>query len=113
TGLTPDFAIPSRMIPASSGMVCWGAPSQLVAPAPTWDVPNPTNYIDCTASGGYAGPTRSALPTVGSSGTPSALPPGDGLLALTRIAHTGQDVGNNAVDFELRAPGPCVNAATS
>ncbi len=112
TGQTPDFIIPSGMIPSTSGMVCWGAPSQLVAPPPTWDATNPNNYIDCVAYGNYTGPTRSALPTIGSSGTPSALPPGDGTLALTRIAHTGQDVGNNAVDFELRAPGPCINAAT-
>lgn len=111
TGLTPDFTIPSGLIFAPAGMVCWGAPSQLFVPPPTWDATDPNNYIDCVAYGSYTGPTRGGSPTLGSSGTPSALPPGDGTLALTRIAGTGQAAGNNAVDFELRAPGPCVNAA--
>ena len=113
TGLTPDFTIPSGMIFTPSGMVCWGAPSQISVPPPTWDATNPNNYIDCVAYGNYTGPTRGASPTLGSSGTPSALPPGDGTQALTRIAHKGQEAGNNATDFALRPPGPCTNAATS
>jgi cysteine-rich repeat protein len=113
TGLTPDFTIPSGIISPTSGMVCWGAPSQIAVPPPTWDPTNPNNYIDCVAYGNYTGPTRGGAPTLGASGTPTALPPGDGTNALTRIAGKGQMVGSNATDFALRPPGPCINAAAS
>jgi cysteine-rich repeat protein len=113
TGLTPDFTFPSGIISPTSGMICWGAPSQISVPPPTWDASDPNNYIDCVAYGGYTGPTRNAAPTLGSSGAPSALPPGDGTFSLTRIARTAQMAGSNATDFALRPPGPCVNAATS
>src|SRR4029450_13166727 len=43
TGLTPDFTIPSGIISPTSGMVCWGAPSQIAVPPPTWDATNPNN----------------------------------------------------------------------
>lgn len=113
TGVTPDFTIPAGII-TPSGMVCWGAPSSIFVPPPTWDSTNPNNYIDCVAYGSYTGPTRTGSPSVGSSGTPSALPPGDGTRALTRIA--GQSTaltGNNATDFALRPPGPCRNTTAS
>ncbi len=113
SGITPDFLIPSGVISTPSGMICWGAPYMILVPPPTWDETIPNNYIDCIAYGSYTGPTRGALPTLGSSGTPSSLPPGNDTLALTRIGGSAMLVGSNSTDFALQTPGPCTNGAQS
>jgi hypothetical protein len=102
TGVTPDFEIPPG-IPTPTGMICWGAPG-VVPPNPDeWDFDKPNNYVDCVAYGGFAGATRSA------SGTPSALPPGDGTQSLARTKNTSTS-GSNDADFALATPNVCNNA---
>lgn len=105
TGLTPDFVIPPGVL-EPSGMICWGAPPDAMQhpedPA-TWDLDKPNNYINCVAYGSYAHATRT------SSGTPSALTPGDGVRSLTRIKNTSAS-GSNDMDFELATAHPCNNA---
>jgi len=55
-GVTPDFTIPSGIIPTAGGMICWGAPGS-VPPSPgSWDHTVPGNYVDCVAYGSYSGP---------------------------------------------------------
>ncbi len=56
TGLTPDFVIPASL-PVSSGMICWGKPS---------DDTDPDTYVDCVAYGGYGG----AVPALVGNPTP-------------------------------------------
>jgi hypothetical protein len=107
-GITPDFIFPAGL-DDTCGMVCWGSPSAGVPLDPdSWDITDPANYTDCVAYGGYSGPTAAG------SGTPSALPPGDGTDSLT---YTGTPsctlfdcTGNNATDFTLACPSPENNA---
>ncbi len=105
TGVAPDFVMPPGVL-QPSGMICWGAPPDATFhpedPA-TWDVDKPNNYVDCVAYGAYAHATRT------SSGTPSALTPGDGVQSLTRIKNTSA-TGSNDMDFALAAAHPCNNA---
>src|SRR5581483_6620871 len=114
SGINPDFTWDSNVagngIPTPCGQVCWGAPG-LNAPAPpgNWDRTVPNNYVDCIAYGGYTGPTKTADPdndlVSSSDGTPSASPPGDGTLSLTRVGSTN----NNLADFTLDCPSPTNN----
>jgi hypothetical protein len=102
TGILPDFPMPAGL-PASTGMVCWGAPG-VVPPAPeSWDFDKPTEYVDCVAYGAYAAITRPA------SGTPTSLGPGNGTQSLARTTGTSTS-GSNATDFALAAPHVCNNA---
>ncbi len=102
TGVTPDFEIPAGVV-APAGMICWGAPGVVPPDPATWDFEKPESYVDCVAYGGYTGPTRPA------SGTPTALPPGDGTQSLARTKGNGA-VGSNDVDFALATPNVCNNA---
>jgi hypothetical protein len=107
TGVTPDFTFQpisnNGMISyVPCGMVCWGAPSMSLLPPPdpdSWMHSDPDNYVDCVAFGGYSGNTKTT------SGTPTALMPGDGSMSLTRIGSTG----NNLADFALEPPTPTNN----
>ena len=105
TGVPPDFVIPPGIV-TPTGMICWGAPSDVPTspPDPTsWDFDKPTNYVDCVAYGSYGGFTRTQ------SGAPSSLAPGTDTQSLTRISGNFAD-GSNATDFALAAPSPCNNA---
>jgi hypothetical protein len=102
TGVTPDFEIPPGIL-TPAGMVCWGAPGIVPPPPDQWDLAKPNNYVDCVAYGGFTGTTRPA------SGTPSALPPGDGTQSLARDKGTSVS-GSNDVDFALATPNVCNNA---
>ena len=109
-GITPDFTWDPMMtgsIPASCGMVCWGAPG-ISAPMPgTWDPADPNQYVDCVAYGGYTGPRKTSIhDATPASGTPTSLLPGDGTMSLTRVSFTQ----NNANDFALACPTPQNNA---
>jgi hypothetical protein len=102
TTISADFVIPPG-IPSPTGMICWGAPG-IVPPNPAqWDLDKPNNYVDCVAYGGFTGATRNA------SGTPTALPPGDGTKSLTREKNTSVS-GSNDLDFDLATPNVCNNA---
>jgi hypothetical protein len=102
TGITPDFTMPAGLV-TPTGMICWGAPG-VVPPAPdSWDLTKPENYVDCVAYGAFSGATR---PT---SGTPTALGPGDGTQSLLRTKGTGGG-GSNDTDFALATPNVCNNA---
>ncbi|MEO6025518.1 MAG: hypothetical protein ABIR79_01445, partial [Candidatus Binatia bacterium] len=104
TGITPDFVIPPNVV-SPKGMLCWGAPGIGSPPDPSsWDMNKPESYTDCVAYGGY-----DSMKKRPSSGTPSDLPPGDGVQSLTRTKNTSA-AGNNATDFELATAGPCNNA---
>jgi cysteine-rich repeat protein len=46
-GITPDFTFTNGILPAESGMVCWGAPS---------NNGTPSQYVDCISYGDYTGP---------------------------------------------------------
>jgi hypothetical protein len=107
-GITPDFTWDpmTGSIDPTCGMVCWGArgvlsPMQMPVPSA------PDDFVDCVGYGGYSGPTKTdthdGTPT---SGTASALAPGDGTQSLTRTGFTG----NNAADFVLAAKTPTNNA---
>jgi hypothetical protein len=100
--ISADFIIEPG-IPTPTGMVCWGAPGVVPPPPGEWDLDKPENYVDCVAYGGYSGTTRPA------SGTPTALPPGDGTQSLTRTKNNGAN-GSNDVDFALATPNVCNNA---
>ena len=102
TTISADFVIPPG-IASPTGMICWGAPG-IVPPNPDqWDLDKPNNYVDCVAYGGFMGATRNA------SGTPTALPPGDGTKSLTREKNTSVS-GSNDLDFDLATPTVCNNA---
>ena len=96
-GITPDFTF-SPGIDNACGMVCWGAPVDNATFKPkdpaTWAVGTPSNYIDCWAYGGYAGPTKSG--TLVFAGTA-----GDGTQSLTRSGSS----------LALACPTPTNNAA--
>lgn len=110
-GIAPDF-IMSPGIPADCGMVCWGAPGTGTfggAGDPNlWDPSDPNQYTDCVAYGGYSGTTKTVAGYVGgpTSGTPSNLPAGDGVMSLTRTSSTN----SNIADFSLLCPTPTNNA---
>jgi hypothetical protein len=103
--ITPDFPF-SPGIPASCGMVCWGAPATGPGLTPpldpnSWDATNPANYIDCIAYGGYVG-TVHPVPVQGSTVSGN---PGDGMHSLTR---TTDGPGTN--NFDVVCPTPTNNA---
>jgi hypothetical protein len=95
SGVTPDFVMPSGIMPTGGGMICYGGGGGLVPQnPPTWDRTNFANYVDCVAYGTYAGSTNTLI------GTPTAIN-GDG--------HSLQRVGtnsthNNSVDFTCGDP---------
>jgi hypothetical protein len=105
SGLTPDFIMPSGILPTGGGMLCYGGGGGL-APQnpPSWDRTNFANYVDCVAYGTYAGSTNALI------GTPTTIN-GDG--------HSLQRVGtasthNNSVDFTCGDPlTPENNAGTT
>ncbi|HLK11944.1 MAG TPA: hypothetical protein VKW76_11225 [Candidatus Binatia bacterium] len=98
-GIAPDFTIPPG-IPATCGMICWGAPGILPPNPPTWDEKNPANYVDCVAYGGFTGRPSTT------GGMPTPLPPGDGTHGLVRTNNTHDD----AADFALACPHPTNDA---
>jgi len=114
SGIAPDFiwngTAAGAGIPASCGMVCWGAPG-IVPPSPSsWNATDPNNYVDCVAYGPYTGPRKvSQHDGTSPSGTPTPLTPGGGSLSLTRVSTTG----NNATDFALACPTPTNNAGAT
>ena len=109
-GFTPDVIFPPGIL-TPKGMVCWGAPD--FAPAPDeWPLDDdmtkeeegynfPFLYTDCVSYGGYVGPPDPVHPPA------TALPPGDGTMALQRIASPPETDANA---FELRCPTPQNNA---
>jgi hypothetical protein len=104
-GNTPDFTLAAG-IDAHCGMVCWGAPVgsdfKPVDPS-TWDLSDPTKYVDCVAYGPYTG-------TLGThSGMPTPLTPGDGVHSLTRQT----DTDDNQADFALACPTPTNDAGAT
>jgi hypothetical protein len=93
SGLTPDFLMPSGILPTAGGMVCFGGGGgSLPANPPSWDRNNFTNYIDCVAYGTYAGPPNFL------TGTPTMLN-GDGH-SLQRVSSNF----DNATDFACGDP---------
>lgn len=122
-GFTPDVIFPTGIL-TPKGMVCWGAPD--FAPAPDeWPLDDlgtpeeegynfPFLYTDCVSYGGYVGPPDPIHPPA------TNLPPGDGTMALQRIAPPPVqtieisplhlDAPPDADAFELRCPTPQNNA---
>jgi len=103
SGIQVDFEFAPDLI-AGSGMICWGAPGELLPPADpnSWDHSDPENYIDCVAYGGYDGPTNSFI------GNATALL-ADGH-SLQRISETH----DSATDFACGDPAnPTNNAGSS
>jgi len=93
SGVTPDFVMPSGILPSGGGMVCFGGGGG-IAPAnpPTWSRTKFSNYVDCVAYGTYAGSTNAHI------GTPTTLD-GDGH-SLQRAGATN----DNAADFTCGDP---------
>jgi hypothetical protein len=100
SGLTPDFIMPSGILPTGGGMLCYGGGQigghNAVVPQPpnSWSRTDFSNYVDCVAYGTYAGSTNALI------GTPTTIN-GDG--------HSLQRVGlasthNNSVDFTCGDP---------
>ena len=98
SGIQVDFEFTPGLI-QGSGMVCWGAPENLLPPPPTWDRENLANYIDCLAYGAYTGATHSH------AGTPTPLD-ADGH-SLVRIS----EEDDNALDFACGDPASPTNNA--
>jgi len=103
SGITPDFTWSNSGgadIPASCGMVCWGAPGS-VDPAPRpWDASDPFNYVDCVAYGPYDG-TPQPL-----GNPPVSATPGGGTFSLTKVGSAAD--GN---DYVPACPSPTSNPA--
>lgn len=96
-GLEPDFVIPDSL-PASGGMVCWGAPPGGPPPPGWWPHDDPDLYTDCLAYGGYTGPSNRHI------GNPEPAAPNGYSLQRSSIT------GDNAADFECSPPTPENNA---
>ncbi len=93
SGITPDFVMPSGILPTGGGMVCFGGGGGLLpANPPSWSRTTFSNYVDCVAYGTYSGPTNVLF------GTPTTID-GDGH-SLNRIGASN----NNAADFACGDP---------
>jgi len=103
SGLTPDFIMPSGVLPTTGGMVCFGGGVGILpAPPGSWDRTVFTNYVDCVAYGTYVGPSNVL------TGPPTSRA-GDGH-SLERIS----DTDDNATDFVCGDPAtPTNNAGAS
>lgn len=72
SGITPDFIMPSGILPTGGGMVCFGGGGGVLpANPPSWSRTTFTNYVDCVAYGTYAGSSNALI------GNPTPLD-GDG-----------------------------------
>jgi hypothetical protein len=101
TGIQLNFEFAPGLI-GESGMVCWGAPDDLLVPPAdpdSWVHSNPENYIDCVAYGSYTGPTNGLI------GDPTPLSP-DGH-SLQRIFETHDSL----TDFACADPATPTNNA--
>jgi cysteine-rich repeat protein len=95
SGLPPDFIMPAGILPTAGGMVCYGAPPNMIGTPqnpPTWDRTNFANYADCLAYGTYSGATNLLI------GTPTPLD-GNGH-SLQRASNTH----SNFADFVCGNP---------
>jgi hypothetical protein len=102
SGIQVDFEFAPGLI-QGSGMVCWGAPENLLPPMNpnSWEHDDPANYIDCLAYGTYSGPNPHG-------GDPTPLD-ADGH-SLVRISETD----DNLTDFACGDPAtPTNNAGNS
>jgi hypothetical protein len=100
SGITPDFVMPTGILPTGGGMVCYGGGGGLVPQnPPSWSRTDFSTYVDCLAYGTYSGPTNVRI------GTPTSLN-ADGH-SLQRDTTTS----NNAADFSCADPATPENNA--
>jgi hypothetical protein len=97
SGIEVNFEFAPGLI-QGSGMVCWGAPENLLPPMNpnSWEHDDPANYIDCLAYGSYSGPNPHG-------GVPTPLD-ADGH-SLVRISETD----DNLTDFACGDPATPTN----
>jgi hypothetical protein len=100
SGITPDFMMPTGILPSGGGMVCFGGGGGITPQnPPSWDRTNFASYVDCVAYGTFAGGSNVKI------GTPTSLN-ADGH-SLQRTGSTN----NNAADFTCADPATPQNNA--
>ena len=93
SGVTPDFPMPTGILPSGGGMVCYGGGGGLAPANPnSWSRTAFATYVDCVAYGTYKGPSNVKI------GMPTPLD-GDGH-SLQRHSSTL----DNAADFVCADP---------
>ena len=93
SGITPDFMMPTGILPSGGGMLCYGGGGGLSPQnPPNWDRTAFATYVDCVAYGTYSGPSNVKI------GTPTALN-ADG-----HSLQRGTSTSNNAADFSCADP---------
>lgn len=113
-GIQADFEFTPGILPATAGMVCWGAPGVFPPADPnSWVASNPNNYVDCVAYGGsaFTGQNPMSSPSEASNDGP-----GDCQRSLTRVTPATFNVtnpwakSNDVTAFALANPSPTNNA---
>ncbi len=90
TGLAPAFVFPDGRLPAETGMLCWGKPTDQTNPAST-------NMIDCVSYGDFTGADNKH------TSSPSAITPFNH--GIVRI----QDTNDSRADFECEDPSVAIS----
>ena len=96
--VNPDYVFDGAGTIPAVGQICWGAPGVLPPVNPnSWSAGDIANYIDCVAYGGTNAFNIKYPPR-------TTLPPGDGMLSLTRSSVMAMH--NNSLEYTLACPTP-------
>ena len=111
-GVTPDFTIPSGIIPTGGGMICWGGGGGAFPVDPmTWSRTDFNNYVDCVAYGSYSGPTNikigMATPLDGDGHSLQRVAPGNNNAADFACGDPATPTNNMGMAGSLPATAPC------